>query len=124
MNDIINNMKEQSSITDNAASQSGFYHAATVLTLFVPKNFLYAVVDCYVAAQNIMLAVHSLGVGSCMVVRAEDAFSSELGRRSQKGWSIDETYEEKIHVTLGYLTNSGQPRAKPYKEGRIKRITQ
>jgi nitroreductase len=35
--------KEQPSIADNAAIQSGFYHAPTVLTLFAPKNFLYSV---------------------------------------------------------------------------------
>jgi nitroreductase len=84
--------KEQPSIADSAAIQSGFYNAPTVLTLFAPKNFLYSAADCCVAAQNIMLASHSLGVGSCMVARAEDAFSSELGRRLQKEWGIAEKY--------------------------------
>jgi nitroreductase len=115
--------KDQPSIADNAAIQSGFYHAPTVLTLFAPKNFLYSAADCYVAAQNIMLASHSLGLGSCMVARAEDTFSSELGRRLQKEWGIDETCEAKIHVTLGYPVDSEQTKVKPRKEGRIKRIT-
>jgi nitroreductase len=44
--------KEQPSIADNAAIQSGFYDAPTVLILFAPKNFLYSVADCYVAAQT------------------------------------------------------------------------
>jgi nitroreductase len=114
--------KDQPSIADNAAIQSGFYHAPTVLTLFAPKNFLYSVADCYVAAQNIMLAAHSLGVGSCMVARAEDTFSSELGKRLQKEWGIDETYEAKIHVTLGYPADAKPPTAKPRKEGRIIRV--
>jgi nitroreductase len=114
--------KEQPSIADNAAIQSGFYNAPTVLTLFAPKNFLYSVADCYVAAQNIMLAAHSLGVGSCMVARAEDTFSSELGQRLQKEWGIDETYEAKIHVTSGYPADSKQPQAKPRKDGRIIRV--
>jgi hypothetical protein len=48
------------------------------------------------------LASHSLGVGSCMVARTEDTFSSELGWRLQKEWGIDETYEAKVQVTLGY----------------------
>ncbi|MDR1614723.1 MAG: nitroreductase family protein [Campylobacteraceae bacterium] len=114
--------KDQPSIADNAAIQSGFYHAPTVLTLFAPKNFLYSVADCCVAAQNIMLAAHSLGVGSCMVARAEDTFSSELGRRLQKEWGIDETYEAKIHVTLGYPADAAPPTAKPRKERRIIRV--
>jgi nitroreductase len=114
--------KEQPSIADNAAIQSGFYHAPTVLTLFAPKHFLYSVADCYVAAQNIMLAAHSLGVGSCMVARAEDTFGSELGQRLQKEWGVDETYEAKIHVTLGYPADSKPPVAKPRKDGRIIRV--
>jgi nitroreductase len=114
--------KEQPSIADNAAIQSGFYHAPTVLTLFAPKNFLYSIADCYVAAQNIMLAAYSLGVGSCMVARAEDTFSSELGQRLQKEWGIDETYEAKIHVTLGYPADTKPPTAKPRKDGRIIRV--
>jgi nitroreductase len=114
--------KEQPSIADNAAIQSGFYHAPTVLTLFAPKNFLYSIADCYVAAQNIMLAAHSLGVGSCMVARAEDTFSSELGQRLQKEWGIDETYEAKIHVTLGYPADTKPPTAKPRKDGWIIRV--
>jgi nitroreductase len=115
--------KEQPSIADNAAIQNGFYDAPTVLTLFAPKHFLYSAADCYIAAQNMMLAAHSIGVGSCMVARAEDAFSSELGQRLQKEWDIDETYEAKIHVTLGYPADAKPPMAKPRKEGRIKRIT-
>ncbi|MHB9291280.1 putative NADPH-flavin oxidoreductase [Hollandina sp. SP2] len=115
--------KEQSSIADIATIQSGFYHAPTVLTLFAPKNFLYSAADCYVAAQNMMLAAHSLGVGSCMVARAEDTFSSELGQRLQKEWGIDETYEAKIHVTLGYPADAKPPAAKPRKDGRIIRVS-
>ncbi|MDR0684214.1 MAG: nitroreductase family protein [Spirochaetaceae bacterium] len=114
--------KEQPSIADNAAIQSGFYNAPTVLTLFAPKNFLYSVADCCVAAQNIMLAAHSLGIGSCMVARAEDTFGGELGQRLQKEWGIAETYEAKIHVTLGYPADSKPPQAKPRKDGRIIRV--
>jgi nitroreductase len=114
--------KEQPSIADNAAIQSAFYDAPAVLTLFAPKKFLNSAADCYVAAQNIMLAAHSLGVGSCMVARAEDTFSSELGRRLQKEWGIDEIYEAKIHITLGYPADTKPPVAKPRKDGRIIRI--
>jgi nitroreductase len=114
--------KEQPSIADDDAIQSGFYDAPTVLTLFAPKNFLYSVADCCVAAQNIMLAAHSLGVGSCMVARAEATFSSELGRKLQKEWGIDEIHEAKIHVTLGYSVDSKAPEAKLRKDHRIVRI--
>ncbi|MDR0599610.1 MAG: nitroreductase family protein, partial [Treponema sp.] len=93
------------------------------LTLFAPKNFLYSAADCCVAAQNIMLAAHSLGVGSCMVARAENTFSSELGQRLQKEWGIEETYEAKIHVVLDYPADTATPTAKPRKDGRIIRVS-
>ncbi|MDR1562860.1 MAG: nitroreductase family protein [Dysgonamonadaceae bacterium] len=114
--------KEQPSIADDVSLESGFYGAPTVLTLFAPGNFLYSVADCSVAAQNIVLAAHSLGIGSCIVARAEDTFASELGQRLQKEWSISSDYEAKIHITLGYPANDAPPKAKPRKEERIIRV--
>lgn len=111
--------KEQPSIADDTALKDGFYGAPTVLTLFAPKNFLYSVADCAVMGQNIMLAAYSLGIGSCMVMRAEDTFSSELGQKLQKEWGIDETYEAKAHITLGYPAGE-VTYVKPRKENRIK----
>jgi nitroreductase len=114
--------KEQPSIADDTTIQSGFYGAPTVLTLFAPKNFLYSEADCCVIAQNIMLAAHSLGIGSCMVMRAQDTFASELGNQLQKEWGIDKDYEAKAHITLGYPAAT-PPTAKPRKENRVKKIS-
>jgi nitroreductase len=113
--------KEQPSTADDPAIESGFYGAPTVLFLFALDNFLYATPDCCVAAENIMLAAHSLGVGSCMIMRAEDTFSSELGEKLQKKWAIPEGYGAKAIVVLGY-PDGEKPTAKPRKEGRIMRI--
>ncbi|MDL2229072.1 nitroreductase family protein [Treponema sp. OttesenSCG-928-L16] len=110
--------KEHPSIADDAKLTDGFYGAPVVLTLFGPKNFLYTTPDCCVAAENIMLAAHSLGIGSCMVMRAEDSFASELGQGLQKEWGIDEHYEARVHVVLGYREGP-MPAAKPRKENRI-----
>lgn len=115
--------KDQPSIADDAGIVSGFYGAPTVITLFAPKNFLYSEADCCVAAQNIMLAAHSLGLGSCMVARAGDTFSSELGRRLREEWGIDEKMDAKIHVTVGYA-DGAQPPAKLRKDNRIMRIAE
>ncbi|MDR2342494.1 MAG: nitroreductase family protein [Campylobacteraceae bacterium] len=114
--------KKQPSIADSAAIQSGFYNAPTVLTLFAPKNFLYFAADSYVAAQNIMLASHSLGIGSYMVAHAKDTLSSELGQWLQKEWDINETYEATIHVTLGYPAGDTLPTAKLRKDSRVIRV--
>jgi nitroreductase len=113
--------KEQPSTADDPAIESGFYNAPTVLFLFAPDNFLYGTPDCCVAAENIMLAAYSLGLGSCMIMRAEDTFSSELGGKCLKEWAIPEGWEAKAIVLLGY-PDGVIPAAKPRKEGRIVRI--
>lgn len=59
--------REQPSIADDPSIQSAFYGAPTVVTLFGPKQFLYAINDCSVAAENTMLAADSLGIGSCYI---------------------------------------------------------
>jgi nitroreductase len=114
--------KEQPSIADNADLPSGFYGAPTVITLFGPKGFLHAEADCYVMAENMVLAAYSLGIGSCIVARAGDTFSSELGERLQKEWGINEGYEARVHITLGCL-DSEPPTAKPRRPDKAKRIT-
>jgi nitroreductase len=114
--------KEQPSIADDVSLKSGFYGAPTVLTLFAPRNFLYSVADCCIAAQNIVLAAHSLGVGSCIVARAEDTFANASEQYLQQQWGIGSDYEAKMHVTLGYPADDAPPKAKPRKEGRIIRV--
>jgi nitroreductase len=113
--------KEHPSIADDAAIISGFYGAPTVLILFGPKDFIYSVSDCSVMAENIMLAAYSLNIGSCMVMRAEDTFAGEFGQNLQQEWDIDESYEAKVFVILGYSATA-TPKAKLRKEKRVKRV--
>jgi nitroreductase len=112
--------KEQPSIIDDETIPSAFYGAPTVITLF-GDNPVYSVNDCSVAAENIILAAHSLGIGSCFIGRAGETFASDYGKELLKEWQIDEKYEPVCHVILGYR-NGELPKGKPRKENRIKRI--
>lgn len=111
--------KEQPSIADDPNLTDGLYGAPTVIVLFAPKNFLYATPDCCVAAENMMLAAHSLGIGSCMIMRAEDTFESDFGKQLQKDWGVDLNFQAKAFVILGYPV-AEVPKAKPRKENRIR----
>lgn len=113
--------KDQPSIADDETIVSGFYGSPTIITLFAPGNFLYSESDCSVAAENIMLAACSLGIGSCMVGRADETFSSDYGKELLKNCNMNETYRAFYHVLLGY-PDSENPKAKPRKEGRIIRV--
>lgn len=103
--------RDQPSIADDPTIPSAFYGAPTVITLFGPRGFLYAEADCWIFASAIALAAHSLGVGSCLLGRAEDTFTSELGISTQRAWGIAPDKEARAHVTLGYLCGDG-PRGK------------
>lgn len=113
--------REQPSIADDPSIASAFYGAPTVITLFAPKRFLFGDADCCVLAENMMLAAHALGIGSCLVARAGDTFSSELGQQLAQQWEIGEDYEATFHVVLGYPAGE-PPTAKPRREGRVKRV--
>lgn len=106
--------ESQPSIADDPCIASAFYGAPTVITLFGPKNFLYAEADCWIMANNIALAAYSLGVGSCVLGRAEDTFASGFGMELQKKWNVPEGFEAKAHITLGYPVG-GFPDGKPRK---------
>jgi nitroreductase len=112
---------EQPSIRDDPNIKSGFYGAPTVLTLFARKDLYNLTGDCFVAAENIIIAAHSLGIGSCIVGRAQQTFGTERGKAIKAAWGIGEEYEAKLHVTLGYPEGNA-PSYKPRKEGRIIRV--
>jgi nitroreductase len=103
------------------APESSFYDAPTVITLFAPRNWYNFTIDCAVAAQNMLLAAHSLGIGSRIIARALETFETETGKKYMKEWNIGEEYEAKIHVILGYA-DGAIPAAKPRKEDRALRI--
>ena len=56
----------------------GFYDAPTVLIIFDPKDFIYAIANCRVMAENMMLTACNLEIGSCLIARAEAIFASEF----------------------------------------------
>ena len=109
---------EQPSILDDENIRSGFYGAPTVITLFAKKDSYTLSGDCFMAAENIVLAAHSLGIGSCVVCRAGITFNTERGMEIQRNWGIGEEYKARIHVTLGY-PDGNMPSYKPRKENRV-----
>ena len=58
--------------------------------------------DAAVAAENIVLAAHALGIGSCMVVSFADLAIRNI-------LNIPEQISPKILITLGYPAESPEP---------------
>lgn len=108
---------DQPSIVDDASIKSSFYGAPTVLTIF-SGNGCYSHDNAALVAENIMLAAHALGVGSCYIGRTEEVFATDEGAALRKKWGIPEDMDAVCNVLLGYRQGP-EPHEKPRKENRI-----
>jgi len=67
---------------------------------------------------NLMLAAHTLGIGSCWIHRAKQEFESEEGKQILKDLGVEGDYEGIGHCILGY-TEGEIPAAAPRREGNV-----
>lgn len=115
--------REQPSIADDPKLINAFYGAPTVITLFAPKNFLFSQEDCAAAAENMMLAADSMGIGSCYIGQGWTAFADPYGQEKLREWSIPTDHYAVMQLLLGYLREGDKhPTPKPRRSGRIIRI--
>lgn len=114
---------EQPSIADDPKLTNAFYDAPTVITMFAPKNFLFSVDDCAVAAENMMLAADALGIGSCYIGQGWTAFDDPYGQEILRRWNIPTDRYAVMQLLLGYPREGDKhPTPKLRKEGRILRF--
>lgn len=95
-----------------------FYGAPAVLIVLADKNAPTYLYDGSLVMGNLMLAAHSLGIGSCWIHRAKEEFESEEGKALLKKWGIEGDYEGIGHCVLGYAA-AELPAAKPRKENYV-----
>ena len=75
-----------------------FYKAPLLIFIANDTRFNKTTTDCHLAAQNMMLAAHSLGIGSCFVGRGQFIPKKLL----QKKFSLPNFYDIKVHIAFGY----------------------
>ena len=115
--------REQPSIADDPKLINAFYDAPTVITMFAPKEFLFSVDDCAVAAENMMLAATSLGIGSCYIGQGWTAFADPYGQEILREWGIRTDYYAVMQLLLGYPREGDvHPQGMPRQNNRIIRI--
>ncbi len=78
------------------------YGAPVVLIVLADKKWINHVYDGSLVMGNLMLAAHSLGVGSCWIHRAKEEFEMEEGKELLKSLGIEGEYEGIGHCVLGY----------------------
>ena len=84
------------------ASGDPFYGAPVVLVVLAKKDVNTAIYDGSLCLGNMMLAAHSLGLGSCWVHRAREVFESEEWRKWLSSLGVEGEYEGIGNLILGY----------------------
>ena len=93
-----------------------YYDAPTYVLVFVPADAPNGIQDASLVMENMMLAAHSQGLGSCWIHREREMFATEEGKELMQQWGLPEGLVGIAALALGYP--NGEPSlAKPRKEG-------
>ena len=79
-----------------------FYGAPVVLVVLAKKDVRTNINDGSLVLGNMMIAAHSLGLGSCWIHRAKEEFESEEGKEILRNLGIEGEYEGIGHCIVGY----------------------
>mgnify|MGYP003399967984 CR=1 FL=1 len=92
-----------------------FYGAPVVLVVLAKKESNTRVYDGSLVMENLMLAAHNLGIGSCWIHRAKEEFELPEGKELLRSLGIEGEYEGIGHCILGYADGEIK-KAAPRKE--------
>jgi nitroreductase len=95
-----------------------FYGAPAVLVVLAKKGTPFTVADGSLTMGNMMLAAHALGLGSCWINRAREAFDTEEGKEILRRLGVEGEYEGVGNCIVGY-SDGDLPQPKERNEGRV-----
>lgn len=87
------------------ADTDPFYGAPTVVVVFADKEVYTHVEDGSLVMGNLMNAAHAVGLGSCWIHRAREAFETDEGKELMKKWGVPDSYEGIGNCILGYAAS-------------------
>lgn len=96
-----------------------FYNAPVVLIVLADKAKPTYIYDGSLVMENLMLAAHSEGIGSCWIHRAKEEFESAEGKDILNSLGIKGDYEGIGHCVLGYSASDKMPKAAERKENYV-----
>ncbi len=100
------------------ANNDPFYGAPAVLVVLADKSVRTSLYDGSLMLGNMMLAAHSLGLGSCWIHRARETFELPEWKEWLKSHGIEGEYEGVGNLVLGYPA-CDYPEVKPRLSGRV-----
>lgn len=95
-----------------------FYGAPAILIVLADKNWPTHVYDGSLVLGNMMLAAHSLGLGSIWIHRAKEEFETEEWQQLLADLGIEGEWEGIGHCAVGYVDGE-IPEAAERKESRV-----
>lgn len=99
-------------------SSDPFYSAPVVLVVLAKREAHTYVYDGSLSLGNMMLAAHSLGLGSCWIHRAKEVFELDEWKTWLREIGITDDVEGIGNLIVGYPKDK-IPEPKPIKDGRV-----
>lgn len=98
-----------------------FYGAPAMIIVLADKTHPTYLYDGSLVMGNLMLAAHTLGLGSCWIHRAKEEFEGEYGKALLSSLGIEGEWEGIGHCAIGYPADD-LPAAPERKNNRIYRV--
>ena len=95
-----------------------FYGAPAILIVLAEKDWRNAAYDGSLVMGNLMLAAHSLGLGSIWINRAKQEFEMEEWKAWLKSIGVEGEWEGIGHCAVGFIDGDA-PKAAPRKANRV-----
>lgn len=95
-----------------------FYGAPVILIVLADKNWANRVYDGSLVMGNLMLAAHSLGLGSIWIHRAKEEFEQAEWKKLLSDIGVSGEWEGIGHCAVGYVEGD-TPKAAKRKDGRV-----
>ena len=98
-----------------------FYGAPAILIVLADKSVRTSIYDGSLVMGNLMLAAHSLGLGSIWIHRAKEEFEQPAYKQLLKDLGLEGEWEGIGHCAIGYMTGDNPP-APARKPNRVFRL--
>ena len=98
-----------------------FYGAPVILVVLGKKEHRTYLYDGSLVMGNMMLAAHSLGLGSIWIHRAKEEFEQDEWKKLLADLGVTGEWEGIGHCAIGYIDGQ-MPQPAPRKDGRVRWI--